>query len=167
MVRSLVPKHLLDRVDHLAHGRKLFVVTHDYIGPDRRRGVRPEMPSAPLIEVPNPLKVKAGSAVDEIRLQEMIDTAATMINEQKIERHAVQIRYLVERILPLYQDRKSGAETIWYLEALLLAAEDRKPPAAKNTLCARGQACPVARGTCNAYSPLPPSSGGQGSRFAA
>ena len=115
LVKPLIPKQLLDRVDYLARGRKPFVVTHDYIGPDRRREARADASSAPLIEVPNPLKVKAGVGINLARMQEMIDVAASQLNEHKMERHAVQIRYLVEHILPLYSTGKTGSTLIRHL----------------------------------------------------
>ena len=36
LVKPFAPKQLIDRIEHLAHKRKPFVVTSDYIGPDRR-----------------------------------------------------------------------------------------------------------------------------------
>ncbi len=96
---------LLGRLKMLARGRKPFVVTHDYIGPDRRRQARPEAAkSAPLIEVPNVLHSKAVANTDPGTMQRLIDEAASRINEEKSERHVVQISWLVERILAAYRD---------------------------------------------------------------
>lgn len=100
---------LLGRLKMLARGRKPFVVTHDYIGPDRRRQARPDSPqSTPLIDVPNVLHSKAVANTDPATLQRMIDEAAARINEEKSERHVVQVDWLVERILAAYQD--AGAD---------------------------------------------------------
>ncbi|MEO5375602.1 MAG: response regulator [Alphaproteobacteria bacterium] len=124
IVKPFAPNQLIERVMTLARGRKPFVVTHDYIGPDRRRGPpRPGAAETPLIEVPNPLRAKANGEVDPIRLQQMIDAAAALINEQKMERHATQITYLLERIIPAYE-MGGGPKLDTLLDQLLYAGED-------------------------------------------
>lgn len=124
IVKPFAPKQLLDRVLVLARGRKPFVVTHDYIGPDRRKTQRDgDGVSATLIEVPNPLRAKAMGEMNPERLQQLIDSAAIMINEQKMERHAVQIAYLIDRILPTYEGG-GGPHLDQLLEQLLYVAED-------------------------------------------
>lgn len=49
--------HLLTRIDNLATIRKPFVVSGDYVGPDRRQHGR-EGQQAPPIDTPNPLKLR-------------------------------------------------------------------------------------------------------------
>jgi len=69
LVKPVSIESLLERVALLIRKRKPFVVTCDYIGPDRRREPRPE-PSAPLIEVPNALRAKATRSADAMPLSE-------------------------------------------------------------------------------------------------
>ncbi|MBY0432300.1 MAG: response regulator [Rhodospirillales bacterium] len=103
IVKPLSPEQVIDRIGNLVRGRKKFVVTHDYIGPDRRKEPRPGTMDTPLIEVPNPLRMKAlGGNTDPSHLQRLIDSAAARINEQKMESYAVQVIYLVERIVEFY-----------------------------------------------------------------
>jgi DNA-binding response OmpR family regulator len=67
---DLIPKpvstgHLLKRIETLILARKPFVVTSEYIGPNRRTAHdRPE--EIPLIDVPNVLKVKATGESDPL-----------------------------------------------------------------------------------------------------
>lgn len=49
------PDQLTSRLKVLIERRKPFVVTHDYIGPDRRSAPRPGAPTARQIVVPNPV----------------------------------------------------------------------------------------------------------------
>ncbi|MBF0307677.1 MAG: hypothetical protein HQL41_18795, partial [Alphaproteobacteria bacterium] len=105
-------------------GRKPFVVTHDYIGPDRRKETRPGVDSAPTVEVPNPLRAKALSTQDAASIQRMIDAAASRINECKMERYAIQVKYLVDRIMPWYETPGDTKDLLAYLDRLRFVGED-------------------------------------------
>jgi CheY-like chemotaxis protein len=71
--------------------RRPFVVTSDYVGPDRRKNVRSHGLKVPLIEVPNPVRAKVLGGREKINHQDCMN----FINEQKVERHASSIAYLV------------------------------------------------------------------------
>lgn len=125
LVKPLSPRQLMLRIEALAKARKPFVVTHDYVGPDRRKGVRPGEGGTPTpqIEVPNPLKNKAFGGMDPSRMQQLIDEAASQINEHKMERHSGQIAWLVERITPALQNG-GDASLSGNLIRLLYVSED-------------------------------------------
>nr|CAX84113.1 Response regulator consisting of a CheY-like receiver domain [uncultured bacterium] len=124
LVKPLSPRQLMVRIEALAKGRKPFVVTHDYIGPDRRKDARPgEGADTPQIDVPNPLKSKVVGGKDPARMQQLIDAAASLINEHKMERHSGQIAWLVERIVPAPQKGGDVALT-GHLIRLLYVSED-------------------------------------------
>lgn len=97
LVKPLTGETLLDRIQSLARMRKPFVVTHDYIGPDRRKTERADdRAKTELIDVPNPLGLRArGQGGD---LQRIIDRAAARMNIEKMQRYSVQIPFLVNRI---------------------------------------------------------------------
>jgi len=117
-------QQVLSRVDALARSRKPFVVTHDYIGPDRRKAMREGERSAEQFEVPNPLRSKALGG-DSTSLQRTIENAALRLNIRKMERYAEQIGYLVDRVLAQYEFGGNGyggcAED---LDRLLYVGED-------------------------------------------
>ena len=126
---DLIPKPistglLFERVLNLARNRKPFVVTSDYIGPNRRAKPRPGTQQNPEIDVPNPLTAKAADDTSAEDLQAEIDKVANVLNEQKMERHAYQINYLVERIVPLYEDGTADESVISHLDRLLYVSED-------------------------------------------
>lgn len=52
-------KLLTERITYLIENRKDFVATSDYVGPQRRKGVRPENEAAAQVTVPNSLREKA------------------------------------------------------------------------------------------------------------
>jgi len=118
---------ILDRLKILTHNRKGFVVTTDYIGPDRRKnGARPGSQEIPILDVPNPLNFQAanGDATAALEMQAAITEAAQLINTQKMERHAYQIQYLVDKIVPSYSIGDIGQDLFTLVARLVFVSED-------------------------------------------
>ncbi len=125
VLKPVSPAKLIERVKHLAHKRKRFVVTTDYIGPNRRDdGETRAGEVIPEIDVPNPVKAKAQRMADSDALQRAVDAVARVINEQQMERHAVQIDFLVNRIVPRCENNDVDAGVIDDLEQLLIVSQD-------------------------------------------
>lgn len=85
------------RIRTHAEARKPFVVTSDYIGPDRRR-TGPQRGSASLFTVPNTLYTKArdpNAATRTTATLEEIKSASTVIDAERARRDAFQISFLV------------------------------------------------------------------------
>ncbi len=123
-IKPIVAQKVLDRIAFLIEKRKPFVVTTDYIGPDRRSGKRPDAMEIPTMPVPNSLSQKANGTFDETLFQIDVDTTVWKLNEQKIERHAFQIGYLVERIVPAYRENKFNRESLGMLAKLVQVSKD-------------------------------------------
>ncbi|MCK5546124.1 MAG: hypothetical protein KAI27_02045 [Rhodospirillaceae bacterium] len=100
LIKPIDEDALVNLIIDLTHSRKRFVVTTDYIGPDRRTKQRPGTMAIPQIEVPNPLRQRMTGQMRETTLRRTIETAWSKINEQKVERHAFQIGWLLDRIIP-------------------------------------------------------------------
>ena len=115
---------LLNRIKALIVHRKPFVVTSAYIGPDRRK-LEDRTSEIPQVVVPNMLKAKAsGDVVDPGLFQRQVDETIGSINLQKIERHAVQVKFLVDRIAPTLDFGPPDDVTTRSLQRLLFVAED-------------------------------------------
>lgn len=112
------------RIDALTFARKPFVVTACYIGPDRRKQVRPGKQQVPLIEVPNTLKAKTVGETDMVRLQQEIDSMIGIVNRGKLQRNAAHLGYLVDQILPAYREQRIDRQLAGYLRELSVTAED-------------------------------------------
>lgn len=106
LLTPIQPDQLILRIEKLIRSRKPFVVTHDYTGPDRRTKARAfETHSAPMVEVPNPLKFRAEATnLDGTRLNRSVAETAITMNRIKIERYAVQIDWLVTHIHATIRD---------------------------------------------------------------
>jgi len=93
VARPVSTNVLGERIRLLVDRRKGFVVTSDYIGPDRRRTARPG--DMKCMDAPNPLKLRAlETATEEAIGRLMIETIAAgkeKLNLEKIRRDAVQL----------------------------------------------------------------------------
>lgn len=124
LVKPISPGKVVERVENMIDERKPFVVTTDYIGPNRHTKHRPGTQKIPLIKVPNPLKAKVRGEPDEGKLRAEIDAMAKVLNEQKIERHAYQIVYLVERLVPTYAEGPVDDSAVADFDRLLAVSND-------------------------------------------
>jgi len=123
LLKPISTKIVYNRVLHLVSSRKPFVVTSTYIGPDRHKTPR-EDSKVPLIDVPNPLKIKATGEDSAERIQEEIDKFTKEINAQKMERNAAHIDYLVNFIHPHYSGGEPDKQIVQHLDDLRMASED-------------------------------------------
>jgi CheY-like chemotaxis protein len=105
------PGQLLTRLALLAEKRKPFVVTSDYIGPDRRKGSRPGTMTVPLIEVPNPLGMRIQRLPDDVVQQEFA-LAADKLRQMRIERFAFELQWLLRGIRQLFQPDQNDSEKL-------------------------------------------------------
>lgn len=85
------------RIAAIVNVRRPFVVTFDYIGPDRRND--PKRPgSAELIEVPNALRAKARKDIKASATPEAVEAAVATINMQRIECSYPAIAFAIEQL---------------------------------------------------------------------
>jgi DNA-binding response OmpR family regulator len=97
LLRPFSTALLGQRIDAHAERRKSFVVTSEYVGPDRRKDMsRPS--TAELFEPPNSLKMKAIERLTPeattMRLDAELRAARDMLNSEKLRRDAFQISIL-------------------------------------------------------------------------
>jgi hypothetical protein len=90
LIRPLSTGTLRARIQQQVEGRKRFVVTSSYIGPDRRRsGSREEAPG--LIEVPNSLKLKVRDGILSGAPPAAIQQIRRQIERERVEKNAFHI----------------------------------------------------------------------------
>lgn len=125
LLTPVAPEQLLARIAKLSRQRKPFVVTHDYVGPDRRTKARQfASQSAPGLEAPNPLRVRMSSGIDGTKLALRIAEASATINRLKIERHAVQLEWLVTQVAAAIRDETAPRQSLETFVARMSAAVD-------------------------------------------
>ena len=89
----LSPEQILTRISALVRQRAPFVVTSDYVGPDRRK-LRREASKIPLFTVPNSLRDKANGTWDPARFDREIENAIGDLNTRQVDRQAEDIMIL-------------------------------------------------------------------------
>lgn len=98
LIKPTTPENLRQRLTLFARGRKKFVVTTDYVGPDRRTGHRPGTMEIPQIKVPNPLQIRVAGRSGSGFMARAIASSVKQVNEQKIERYAYSMNWMISRI---------------------------------------------------------------------
>ena len=102
--------------------RKPFIVTTEYMGPDRRQDME-RASKIPQVEVPHVFKIKATrGSLDGVR--EAIEATMTDFNMQKLARHVDQVDYLIKRIGPDLMVGEADESVRLFLEKLMFVAED-------------------------------------------
>ena len=126
VVKPISGGQLLERVGSLVYKRKPFVVTSDYIGPDRDATSPPATAAAP-VDVPNPLRARVTGEADPLAEQARVDEVIAEINRHQLDRYALEIGSLVNMVLPsLGEGLDSGARDILErLRAIAVRAEHR------------------------------------------
>jgi len=84
------PKQILDRIRSLVYNRASFVITSEYIGPDRRDGGTRDS-TAPQLDVPNSLRDKTLGEFDPRAFRERVRSAITAVSSHKMELHAYRL----------------------------------------------------------------------------
>jgi CheY-like chemotaxis protein len=117
------PAQILIRIKSMVRNRVPFVVTSDYIGPDRRHNTR-RSNDFPTMEAPNSLRDKALDSWDAIEFSHQLDGAVGMINASKISRQAEKIAFIADAISTMSNDRKSALVIQPFIERLGHLVED-------------------------------------------
>lgn len=117
------PNQVLERIQTIVDQRKRFVVTLNYVGPERREGAR-EASSDESIKVPNTLRAKAKNDPGSMATPENIRAAMAIINRLKVQRHDLEIGVLIELLRSEGTDgedrrRKTRLKKIYRLAANL------------------------------------------------
>lgn len=121
------PAQITDRLDLLIDQRKPFVVTPDYVGPDRRETPdRAQQTSLKLIEVPNSLREKAYGLYRPEVFEQKVDASLLHINDHKIERHAERLAKIAERVAIEFENSPIGAVDPAHISRLRLSNDELK-----------------------------------------
>ncbi len=115
---------LAKRIETLVFNRKPFVVTSNYIGPDRRTSARPGTDALETVDVPNVLQSKIMGEDNTNASQNMLDAAIAKVNLDKIIRNGSHIGYLTKKILSAYEEDNVDGPLIGHLQDLVSTGED-------------------------------------------
>ncbi len=124
VVKPISTGFLFTRIMGIVERKRLFLVTSDYIGPDRRNKIREEADAQYTMEVPNPLRDRATGVENSGELQKTIDEATRKLNDRKMGQHAIRIADQVDLIAPIYRNGGVDESVLGHLDRLQYASED-------------------------------------------
>ncbi len=124
LVKPISTDFLFNRIMSMVERKRLFVVTSDYIGPERRNKNRQPHDSPQIMEVPNPLRDRATGVENTPELQKAVDEAIWNLNDRKMGQHAIRISGQVELIVPIYKKGGGDDRVLAHLDRLQYASED-------------------------------------------
>jgi CheY-like chemotaxis protein len=85
---------LVKRILQFTQDRRPFVVTHDYVGPDRRVNPRADQPGSLLVKVPNPVRSRCVGVPDQ-DIRHGIEDAIIVINRDKLKLNGLHLLRLL------------------------------------------------------------------------
>lgn len=104
LLLPLAADALSKRIKLFTQDRRPFVVTYDYIGPDRRQNPRPDENKALVLKVPNPVRSRV-VGVDDEGIEHAINDAIVLVNRCKLKQNGLQLLWLLARLAVDGEDR--------------------------------------------------------------
>ncbi len=126
IIKPVKEEQLLQRLKRVTMNRAAFVVTSDYLGPDRRAKNRPS--AIRRINVLNTMLEKAnGRDVDIAHIQEAVEGSMNEVLQARLDSHGYRLGFVCNLILEAYQTNQITAD----VQAKLLVLVDLLADAAK------------------------------------
>lgn len=102
IIKPVKEEQLLQRLKRMTVNRAAFVVTSDYLGPDRRAKNRPS--AIRRINVLNTMLEKAnGKDVDNTAIMEAVDGSMNEVLQARLDSHGYRLGFVCNLILEAYQ----------------------------------------------------------------
>lgn len=117
--KPLVVDELKNRLTFFRNSRAPFVVTRDYVGPDRRHPPRPGGEPAPLIEAPNPVKLMADGHTTRAEYNDLAARVSTALDNRSAASNGHQLVWLADHILHAFLQDKVDTKALNLIDQLV------------------------------------------------
>lgn len=107
IMAPVAPDQIMKRIKSMVRNRLPFVVTCDYIGPDRRHNTR-KSNDFPKMCAPNSLREKALDNWNPVEFGHQLDAAVGLIDSFRISREAENIANIADTIVAMSGKRKTA-----------------------------------------------------------
>jgi len=105
IIKPAKEEQLLQRLKRVSMNREPFVVTSDYVGPERRGMNRPT--AIRRINVPNTMLEKiSGRDVDAEHIRIAVDGSMTEVLQARLDSHSLRLSFVCNLILEAYKAQK-------------------------------------------------------------
>ena len=126
ILKPFSAKALSQRIERIIEDRKPFVVTRDYVGPDRRAKPRTDSTSARPLLVPNTLKQKIKKTPAREEFEQNLKKAVVAIAEARVAAQAGGVLYQIDRILLNLAEGKRGEAELAALDEIISLSSNIK-----------------------------------------
>ncbi|MBY0508529.1 MAG: response regulator [Rhodospirillaceae bacterium] len=126
MIKPVSPGKMLERVAHMTMNRLPFIVTTDYVGPERRRADGTERPSKiKLLTVVNTLKRKVdGQRLTMAELNREVENCMNEVMAARLDSHGLKLGWVCNLILKAYDEKRIDKELEDRILILVSVLED-------------------------------------------
>ncbi|MGE4062058.1 MAG: hypothetical protein AB7E79_01710 [Rhodospirillaceae bacterium] len=110
MIKPVSPAKMLDRVAHFAMHRQPFIVTNDYLGPERR-GTNDRPSKIKQLSVVNTLKATIeGKRMTSSELRNAIESNMAEVMSARLDSHGLKLGWVCGLILAAYREKRIDKE---------------------------------------------------------
>lgn len=111
MVKPIAPAKMLDRIAHVTMNRPPFVVTNDYLGPERRRANTDRPSNIRQLNVVNTLKATIeGRRMNIAELRHAVESNMNEVMAARLDSHGLKLGWVCGIILAAYQEKRIDKE---------------------------------------------------------
>lgn len=122
LIKPFKIETLRERIVGQIDYRRPFVVTSDYLGPERRKQSRQGAPTAQDFQVPNTLRLKANGKYRGLDVGRAIRTAWDAVEREQIVRQAFHMAFLAEFCVDGLEHTSPDRITLEHLDRLRLTS---------------------------------------------
>lgn len=125
MIKPVAPGKMLDRVAHVTMNRLPFIVTNDYLGPERRKAGDPRPSHIRQLNVVNTLKAKVeGKPMSMAELSRAVEGSMGEVMAARLDSHGIKLGWVCGLILKAYEEKRIDKELEERLLILVGVLED-------------------------------------------
>ena len=125
MIKPVSPGTLLDRVAHITKNRLPFVVTNDYLGPERRKAGASRPSKIKQLDVINTLKAKTdGNRMNAAEIKLAVKDNMKEVMSARLDSHGLKLGWICGLILKAYKEKRIDKELEERLLILIGVLED-------------------------------------------
>jgi len=125
MIKPVSPGKMLERVAHMTMNRLPFIVTTDYVGPERRRAGAERPSKIKLLDVVNTLKKKVeGNRLTQAELGRAVEDCMNDVMAARLDSHGLKLGWVCNLILKSYDEKRIDKELEDRILILVSVLED-------------------------------------------
>ena len=125
MIKPVAPAKMLDRVAHVTMNRLPFIVTNDYLGPERRSASPARPSNIRQLEVVNSLRAAVeGRRMTTSELIRAVEANMSDVMAARLDSHGLKLGWVCGHILKAYQEKRIDKELHERLLILVGVLED-------------------------------------------